>query len=50
MLRELHYAIERRLRDGDDRAAAEALFADAMAAGGPDNISLILLRLAPGDS
>jgi serine/threonine protein phosphatase PrpC len=33
------------LLDGDDQASAKALFEAAMAAGGDDNFSLILLRI-----
>ena len=40
-------AIEQ-LLDEDDRASAQALFAAAMAQGGDDNVSLILLRIEQG--
>jgi serine/threonine protein phosphatase PrpC len=40
-------ALEQRLGE-DDRASAQALFAAAMARGGDDNISLILLRIEQG--
>jgi PPM family protein phosphatase len=40
-------AIEQ-LLDDDDQASAQALFAAAMAQGGDDNISLILLRIQQG--
>ena len=35
------------LLGGDDAASAEALFEAAMARGGDDNVSLLLLRLEP---
>lgn len=41
-------AIQARLAAQDGGAAVEALFRDAMAAGGRDNISIVLLRLPPG--
>ena len=39
----------RELLDGDDAASAEALFQAAMARGGADNVSLILVRLERRD-
>jgi PPM family protein phosphatase len=43
----LNQAAIEELLDEDDRASAHALFAAAMAQGGDDNVSLILLRLEP---